>query len=165
MSAISSPLFQHLDAIAATIDSTPQLQEKKQDTIQKVKKYILDGQKFTQWAAWIVGLDNQKAAIRALQEYGNLLEGISGNNTVVDPSFLFSDFEVRDRQAELSKAFIGILKEMANMHQDKIEVPDDYWAKKISLMKPYCRRIHEDYVRIRDAPPSSEYNGKEYTYY
>jgi hypothetical protein len=165
MNVISSPLLRHLDQIAGNQDRTPELRAKRFDTIKKVKEYILQGHGFTQWFAWIVGLDKQKTAIRALQEYGNAAETISEKDTVVDPWVLFTSFAVRDRHAELSKAFLGILNEMAQIHRKQTGVPDNYWDTKLSTMTPYCRRVHEDYVRIRDTPYTSEYTGGEYTYY
>jgi hypothetical protein len=165
MNIVSSPLLQHLDQIAENPDQTPELQAKRFDTIKKVKEYILQGQGFTQRFAWIVGLDKQKTAIRALQEYGNAAENISEKDTVVDPSVLFTYFAVRDRHAELSKAFLAILNEMVQMHREQSRVPDHYWDTKISTITPYCRRVHEEYVRVRNAPYISEYTGGEYTYY
>jgi hypothetical protein len=165
MYVVSSPLLQHLDQIAGKRDRTPELQAKRFDTIKKVKEYILLGQGFTQWVAWIAGLDKQKIAIRALQEYGNAVENIPEKDTVVDPWVLFTYFDVRDRHAELSKAFLAILNEMAQIHREGTIVPDNYWDTKISTMTPYCIRVHKDYVRVRDTSYTSEYTGDDYTYY
>lgn len=146
-----SPMLRHLHTIAAGEDKTKELKAKRQDTINKIKDLILNGNSYKEWAYQLVWSDSHRIARQAIQEYCNMFQGIDEKNTVTSPWFLFTAFAVRDKHALLTKVITEFLDAMVAFHGKKQPPSADFWRKNIETINPLCLDVHKEYIKI--APP------------
>lgn len=139
-----SPMERHLDQLVV---GTPDLQ----DTVQKVKDFILHGNDHWQWIPWLVGRDRQTLAREALQKWGNGEAGVQEFETILQPSWFMHYPKVREAHAELTQLIDKFLQAMRELHEKKSEVGNNFWNENVNLITDACRILSGEYIKIYPA--------------